>query len=226
MKKIIISIVIFTLFNLVSPSSLFAQENKDTITTIQISNKFIYSTDHFVFADLRYGYTKLGHNFHTGFNYKYRYNIFKIGYSQTNNFKSNTAKSIHFNELSFIYGWSFRKKNFLFSAGFGMGGLWGNSTTNQKDFDSIHIDFDPQIKVKTIGFPIEINFAFTPPPKLKTFSSIGLAFFGNFNNEKSYLGVGLNLAIGKVSPKLTEAQKKDPLKDYYVPKSRREKWYD
>jgi hypothetical protein len=225
MKKFIISIVTLTLIYLVYPSNLFAQENTDTTATIQIPNKFIYNTDHFVFADLRYGYTKLGHNFHTGFNYKYRYNIFKIGYSQTNNFKEKSFNN-HINELSALYGWSFRKRNFLFSAAFGIGGLWGNSTTNQKKLDSIPLNFDPQINIKTIGFPLEINFAFTPPPKLKTFSSIGLIFFGNFNNEKSYVGVGLNLAVGKVSPKLTEAQKKDPLKDYYVPKSRKQKWYD
>ena len=222
--KNIITIVSLAFITWIYTPILFAQENTDT-TVVQVPNTFLYNPDHFTFADLRYGYTKLGHNFHTGFNYKYRYNIFKIGYSQINNFKKDSLSN-HFNEVSFLYGWSFRKKNFLFSAAFGLGGVWGNSTTNQKKVDEISIDFDPQIKIRTIGFPLEINFAFTPPPKLKTFSSIGLIFFGNFNNDKSYLGVGLNLAVGKVSPKLTEAQKKDPLKDYYVPKSRKDKWYD
>lgn len=217
----IISLAIICWANL---SNTNAQESTDSIIT-QLPKTFLYNEDHFAFADFRYGYTKLGHNFHLGANYKYRYNIFKIGYSHLNNFESK-VKSNQINELSFLYGWSFRKRNFLFSAAFGLGGLWGHATTNQKDLDSIPLDFDPQIQLKTIGFPLEIIFAFTPPPKLKTFSSIGLVFFGNFNNEKSYLGVGLNLALGKVSPKLTEAQSKDPLKDYYVPKSRRSKWYD
>jgi hypothetical protein len=222
--KNIISILSLAFITWFCTPNVFAQENTDT-TTIQVPTTFLYNTDHFIFTDLRYGYTKLGNNFHTGFNYKYRYNIFKIGYSQINNFRKDSLSN-HINEVSFLYGWSFRKKNFLFSAVFGIGGVWGNAITNQKKVDEIPIDFDPQIKIKTIGFPLEINFAFTPPPKLKTFSSIGLVFFGNFNNEKSYLGVGLNLAVGKVSPKLTEAQKKDPLKDYYVPKERKQKWYD
>lgn len=179
-----------------------------------------------MYADLRYGYTKLGHLFHTGFNYKYRYNIFKIGYSQVNNFHNSPNERNHVNDLSALYGWSFRKKNFLFSASFGIGGVWGNAVTNQKDLDSIPLDFDPQIRIKTVGFPLEITFAFTPPPKLKTFSSIGVIFFGNFNNHKSYIGAGLNLSIGKVSPKLTEEAKKNPLKDYYIPKERKQKWYD
>ncbi|HUH74803.1 MAG TPA: hypothetical protein VLZ75_10435 [Chitinophagales bacterium] len=221
--KNILTIVSLALCTWIHTPNLVAQESADT--TAQVPNTFLYNQDHFTFADFRYGYSKLGHNFHTGFNYKYRYNIFKIGYSQINNFKEAKLNN-HFNEVSFLYGWSFRKNNFLFSAAFGIGGVWGNSTTNQKRADSIYLDFDPQIKVKTVGFPLEINFAFTPPPKLKTFSSIGLVFFGNFNNDKSYLGVGLNLALGKVSPKLTEAQQKDPLKDYYVPKVRKQKWYD
>lgn len=222
--KNIITIVYLALLTWLYTPNVLAQENTDT-TIAQVPTTFLYDTDHFVFADLRYGYSKLGHNFHTGFNYKYRYNIFKIGYSQTNNFKKDSLSN-QINELSVLYGWSFRKKNFLFSAAFGIGGLWGNAITNQKKIDEIPVEVDPQIKIGTIGFPLEINFAFTPPPKLKTFSSIGLVFFGNFNNDKSYLGVGLNLAVGKVSPKLTEVQKKDPLKDYYVPKSRKDKWYD
>ena len=226
MKKIITSIVCIVFIFLINPSNISAQETSDSIAPIQPPNTFLYNNDHFAFLDLRYGYTKLGHNFHSGINYKYRYNIFKIGYSQTNNFKKGTIESNQINDLSFLYGWSFRKKNFLFSAAFGFGGLWGNATTNQRDLDSIPLDFEHQNIFKTVGFPLEINFAFTPPPKLKTFSSIGLVFFGNFNNEKSYLGVGLNLAVGKVSPKLTEAQKKDPLKDYYVPKNQKQKWYD
>lgn len=226
MKKFIPSIICLAFILLVSSSHIIAQEKSDSITTKDTSKTFLNNTDHFAFVDLRYGYSKLGHNFHSGINYKYRYNIFKIGYSQINNFKSNTIESNHINDLSFLYGWSFRKKNFLFSAAFGFGGLWGNATTNQRDLDSIPLDFEHQNVFKTVGFPLEINFAFTPPPKLKTFSSIGLVFFGNFNNEKSYLGVGLNLAVGKVSPKLTEAQRADPLKDYYVPKSRKQKWYD
>lgn len=204
--------------------TLSAQEKSDS--TVVNTDKFIYNPDHFAYTDLRYGYTKLGHQFHTGLSYKYRFNIFKVAFSHINNFKTDPEKANKFSDASFIYAWSFRKKNFLFSAGFGIGGVWGSATTNQKDLDSVPLEFDPQIKIKTVGFPLEICFAFTPPPKLKTFSSIGLVFFGNFNSQKSYLGAGLNLSIGKVSPKLTEQQKKDPLRDYYVPKQRKQKWYD
>lgn len=217
-------ILFIILLTSMSMPSLFAQEQADSI--ISTNKKFIHHPDHFMYADIRYGYTKLGHLLHTGFNYKYRYNIFKIGYSQVNNFHNNPNERNHISDLSALYGWSFRKKNFLFSASFGIGGVWGNAVTNQKVLDSIPLDFDPQIKVKTVGFPLEITFAFTPPPKLKTFSSIGLVFFGNFNNHKSYIGAGLNLSIGKVSPKLTEEDKKNPLKDYYVPRERKQKWYD
>lgn len=217
--------ILFTiLLAILSLPSLLAQEQTDSIPST--NKKFIHNPDHFMYADLRYGYTKLGHLFHTGFNYKYRYNIFKIGYSQVNNFRNIPGEKNHINDLSALYGWSFRKKNFLFSASFGIGGVWGSAVTNQKDLDSLPLDFDPQIKVRTVGFPLEITFAFTPPPKLKTFSSIGIVFFGNFNNHKSYIGAGLNLSIGKVSPKLTEEDKKNPLKDYYIPKERKQRWYD
>lgn len=205
---------------------LTAQEVNDSTQHVVEEKRFIHNPDHFIYSDLRYGYTNLGHQLHTGISYKYRYNIFKIGYSHTNNFHQNKDDENKINDLSFLYGWSFRKKNFLFSASFGIGGIWGNAQTNKRDLDTIPIDFNPQIQVKTVGFPLEVQFAFTPPPKLKTFSSIGLIFFGNFNNHKSYMGVGLNLAFGKVSPKLTEQEKKNPLKDYYVPKERKQKWYD
>lgn len=204
----------------------FAQESENNVPSQTEEKKFIHNPDHFIFSDLRYGYAHLGHYFHGGINYKYRYNIFKLGYSHVNNFKTLPTERNQTNDLSFLYGWSFRKKNFLFSASFGIGGIWGNAITNKKDLDTIPLDFDPQIHVKTVGFPLEITFAFTPPPKLKTFSSIGLVFFGNFNNHKSYMGVGLNLSLGKVSPKLTEQDKKNPLRDYYVPRERKQKWYD
>ncbi len=220
----ILRIFFLLLFATSGISALSAQEQPDSI--VVNNKKFIYNPDHFAYTDLRYGYTKLGHQFHTGVSYKYRFNIFKIAFSHINNFHNNPEKSNKFSDVSVIYAWSFRKKNFLFSAGFGIGGVFGNATTNQKTLDSIPLEFDPQIKMKTVGFPLEICFAFTPPPKLKTFSSIGLVFFGNFNSQKSYLGAGLNLSIGKVSPKLTEQQQKDPLKDYYVPKQRKQKWYD
>lgn len=190
------------------------------------SERFIYNPDNFAYTDLRYGYTKLGHHFHSGLIYKYRFNIFKLSYSHLNNFKNGTEESNQINDASIIYGWSFRKKNFLFSIGVGVGGFWGNAITNEVEIDDLDIEYNPQINFKTFGFPLEINFAFTPPPKLKTFSSIGLSFFGNFNNAKSYLGVGLNLSLGKVSPKLTEQQQNDPLRDYYVPKERKQKWYN
>lgn len=219
--------LLFLLFSLLFLGKLHAQETTDSnAVTTPVEKKFIYNPDHFIYTDLRYGYTKLGHLFHTGINYKYRYNIFKIGYNHVNNFTSLKDEENQLNDLSVLYGWSFRKKNFLFSASFGVGGIWGNATTNQKDLDTIPLDFNPQIQVKTVSFPIEVMFSFTPPPKLKTFSSIGIVFFGNFNNHKSYLGAGVNLSLGKVSPKLTEQEKKNPLKDYYVPKDRKNKWYD
>lgn len=218
----IIKSVTVVLLALLSMERSIAQESDEPAQ----SKGFLYNPDKFVYADLRYGYTKLGHYFHTGANYKYRYNIFKVSYSQVNNFKAGTDQSNQINDASIMYGWSFRKKNFLFSIGVGVGGIWGNAITNEIKVDDLEIEFNPQINFKTVGFPLEINFAFTPPPKLKTFSSIGLVFFGNFNNAKSYLGVGLNLSLGKVSPKLTEQQKNDPLKDYYAPKERKQKWYD
>lgn len=215
------------IFSLLFLGKAYAQEDTDSsVVAATVEKKFIHNPDHFIYSDWRYGYTKLGHLFHTGINYKYRYNIFKIGYSHVNNFASVQENENQLNDLSVLYGWSFRKKNFLFSASFGVGGIWGNATTNHKDWDTIPLDFDPQIKVKTVGFPLEIMFSFTPPPKLKTFSSIGIVFFGNFNNHKSYLGAGVHLSLGKVSPKLTEKEKKNPLKDYYVPKDRKQKWYD
>ncbi len=217
-------LLIFFAFCLSGLGFVKAQE---TDTEPAKPHKFLYNPDNFAYTDLRYGYTKLGHYFHSGVSYKYRFNVFKIAYSQVNNFKPNTDKSNAVQDVSFIYGWSLRKKNFLFSMGIGMGGVWGNAVTNEKKLDSLEIDFVPQIRVKTIGFPVEINFSFTPPPKLKTFSSIGLSFFGNFNNNKSYLGVGINLSLGKVSPKLTEEDKNDPLRDYYIPKEqRKQKWYE
>lgn len=203
-------------------SAIKAQTATDTLGVN--SNQFIYNTDHFAFTDLRYGYTKLGSNFHIGMNYKYRFNIFKIAYSHTDNFNKNIDKNNSLNDLSFLYGWSFRKRNFLFSSSFGIGGIWGNAVANKKQYDSI--PFEPQIKVGTVGIPIEIIFAFTPPPKIKTFSSIGLGIFGHFNSHKSYIGIGLNLAFGKVSPKMTETEKNNHLKDYYVPKERKQKWFD
>ncbi|MCO5229996.1 MAG: hypothetical protein M9958_02450 [Chitinophagales bacterium] len=203
-------------------SIALAQSPSDSI--VENSEKFIYNKDHFAYTDLRYGYTKLGSNFHVGMNYKYRFNIFKIGFSHTDNFSKVIDNDNHLNDISFLYGWSFRKRNFLFSAAFGVGGIWGNAMTNKKRYDSI--PFEPQIKVGTVGIPIELVFSFTPPPKIKTFSSIGVAVLGNLNNQKAYIGIGLNLAFGKVSPKLTEAEEKNIIKDYYVPKERRQKWYD
>ena len=220
MKKALLIYILFIL----GCAQLLANEKTDS-STVDL-NRFIYNPDHFAFTDLRYGYSRLGHHFHTGFNYKYRFNIFKIGFTHTNNFSKTDSASNKFNEIGALYGWSFRKKNFLFSASFGISGNWGNATTNQKTLDTVPIYFNPQINIKTVGFPIEITFAFTPPPKIKTFSSIGLVLFGNFNNQKSYVGAGLNIAIGKVSPKTPPHLVNNPLKDYYVPKQRRQKWYD
>lgn len=212
-----------TLFIVIAPFVSKAEESSEA----KKATSFLHDPDRFAYADVRYGYTKLGHYFHTGMNYKHRFNIFKLSYSQVNNFHNNIDKNNKFHDISAMYGWSLRKKNFLFNVGVGIGGVWGNAVTNEKDLEELEIQVNPQIDIKTVGFPFEIGFSFTPPPKIKTFSSIGLVFFGNFNNQKSYVGAGINLSLGKVSPKLTEEQKKDPLRDYYVPKDqRRQKWYE
>ena len=202
----------------------WAQTDTDSVSTERPAG-FIYDPDNFIYTDLRYAYTKLGHLFHGGIAYKHRFNVFKIGYSQVNNFSKNPDKQNHLQDLSLLYCWSFRKRNFLFSAGFGVGGIWGNAVTNQKQgLDTIPIKFPPQIQVKTVGFPIEFTFSFTPPPKLKTFSSIGLVLLANFNSQKSYIGAGINLSLGKVSPKPSGAEINRTKKGYYQPKDRKPKW--
>ena len=215
----------FFCYSFTVASIIQAQTANDSIAIPKENKKFIYNPDHFVFAEVSYGYSKLGHLFQAGLNYKYRFNLFKISFVQANSFNNHPLKDNHINTISFLYGWSFRKNNFLFSASFGVGGNWGNAVTNLKDIDEIPLDFDRQIKVKTVGFPIEATFAFTPK-KIKTFSSIGIVLLGNFNNDKAFIGGGINFTFGKVSPKLTEKEKKEPTKDYYQPKDSRRKWYD
>ncbi|MCO5247404.1 MAG: hypothetical protein M9887_00420 [Chitinophagales bacterium] len=222
--KILLKYLLF--FVLVMGISIsHAQTKEDTVVIAPTQKKFIYNPDHFVFGEMTYGYAKLGHLFHGALNYKYRFNLFKISYVQVNNFNKNRDKNNHIQTISFLYGWSFRKNNFLFSASFGIGGNWGNAVTNLKEIDSIPLNFDRQIKVKTVGFPIEASFAVTPK-KIKTFSSVGIALHANFNNNKAFIGGGLNFTFGKVSPKIREEEKKNPLKDYYQPKDNRRKWYD
>lgn len=178
-------------------------------------HRFLYDTDLFAFADLRYGFTLIGQNAAVGMNFKYRYNLFKVGYSY--NFKSPYNK---LNDLSLMYGWSFRKNNLLFSVAGGVSKSWGLAETNEKGIDSITNPINPQISVNNFGVPLEMIISFTPPPNLKVFSSIGLSLFCNFNGEKNYFGGGLNLALGKVSPKVPKASKDDPFKGYYKPKER------
>lgn len=224
LKKTLLFILAFHLYANIT----FAQDslsNSATKSVVDLS-KFIYNEDLFVFADLRYGYSMIGHHFHLGGNFKYRFNNFKISFTHSDNFAAQDTQRISMNELGFLYGWSFRKKNFLFSTSVGLSGNWGIATTNKKGLDTLAISFPPTVNAKSVGFPVEINFAFTPPPKLRVFSSIGVSFFGNFNNRKSYFGGGLNLSLGKVSPKLPPGAEKDPFREYYKPKERKQRWED
>jgi hypothetical protein len=190
------------------------------------NRKFIYHEDLFAFSDLRYGYSMIGQHFHLGGNFKYRFNLFKIGFTHSDNFEAVDTLRNRMNELAVMYGWSFRKNNFLCNIAFGISGNWGTVTTNKTRPDSLAIVFSPLEDARTVGFPIELTFAFTPPPKLKVFSSIGVSFFGNFNSRKSYFGGGLNLMLGKVSPKLPPGAEKDPLREYYAPKQQKQRWTD
>jgi hypothetical protein len=176
---------------------------------------FLYDTDLFAFTDLRYGVTLIGQNLGVGLNFKYRFNLFKLGYSY--NFKSPYTKQ---NDISLMYGWSFRKNNLLFSVAGGVSKSWGVAATNERGIDSISLPIDPQVKVNNFGVPLEMIISFTPPPNLKVFSSIGLSLFCNFNGEKNYFGGGLNLGLCKVSPKVPKNKKDDPYKGYYQPKQR------
>jgi hypothetical protein len=191
-----------------------------------LKGKFLYHEDLFAYGDLRYGYSMIGHHFHLGANFKYRFNLFKVGYTHSNNFNQVDTLRNSMNELGIMYGWSFRKNNFLFNFAFGLSGNWGTVTTNKTRVDSLEIIFSPLENAKTLGFPLELTFAFTPPPKLKVFNSIGVSFFGNFNSRKSYFGAGLNLMIGKVSPKLPVGIQADEFRDYYAPKQPRQRWSD
>lgn len=203
---------------------LNAQVKPADADTARHYSGFLYDEDFFAFADFRYGYSMIGHHFHAGGSFKYRFNQFKIGFTHSNNFSDLDTEQIRMNELGFLYGWNFRKRNFLFNVAFGVSGNWGNVTNNKKGFDSLPVQINPLVDARTIGFPLEINFSFTPPPKLRTFSSIGISFFGNFNNRKSYFGGGLNLSLGKVSPKLPPGTEND--KDYYMPRPQKQRWYD
>lgn len=207
-------------------TSLKAQTKPADADTSAKYSGFLYNEDLFAFADVRYGYSMIGHHFHGGGSFKYRFNQFKIGFTHSNNFAVIDTQQIRMNELGFLYGWNFRKRNFLFNVAFGVSGNWGTVTTNKKGLDTLPVQIDPLVNARAIGFPMEINFSFTPPPKLKTFSSIGVSFFGNFNNKKSYFGGGLNLSLGKVSPKLPPGAEKDKSRDYYIPKQQRQRWYD
>jgi len=188
------------------------------------SKKFIYNKDLFAYSEFRYGYSMIGQHFHVGGNFKYRFNNFKIGFTHSDNFASVDTLRNRMSELGVLYGWSFRKNNFLCNVSFGLSGNWGSVTTNKTRADSLEIFFTPLEDAKGVGFPIELTFALTPPPKLKVFSSIGVSFFGNFNSRKSYFGAGLNLMLGKVSPKLPPGAEKDPLREYYAPKQQKQRW--
>lgn len=200
---------------------LSAQETvKDSTIADTVKKGYLYNTDLFSFADLRYGYTLAGQNFGVGLNFKYKYNLIKLGYSY--NYQSPYTR---FSEISLTYGWSFRKNNLLFSMSAGVNKNIGKASNNEKGFtdDSLQIPIAPQVTINNWGVPLEMIISFTPPPKLKTFSSIGLTLFCNLNNTKSYFGGGINIGIGKVSPKgVNVVRKKDnPYKDYYQPKNQR-----
>lgn len=188
--------------------------------------KFMYNEDLFAYTDLRYGYSMIGHHLHAGFNFKYRFNLFKLSFTHSDNFNGTDTLRTNMNELGLLYGWSFRKNNFLFNVAFGVSGNWGVATTNKARFDDLGVSVEPIENARSVGFPLEMNVAFTPPPKLKVFSSIGVSFFGNFNSKKSYFGAGLNLSLGKVSPKLPPGAAQDPLREYYAPKQPRQRWID
>jgi hypothetical protein len=205
---------------------LKAQTKPVAADTSTLYSGFLYNEDLFAFADLRYGYSMIGHHFHAGGSFKYRFNQFKIGFTHSSNFSDIDTQQIRLNELGLLYGWNFRKRNFLFNVAFGVSGNWGIVTTNKKGFDSLPVQIDPLVNARAIGFPMEINFSFTPPPKLRIFSSIGISFFGNFNSKKSYFGGGLNLSLGKVSPKLPPGAESDKSREYYMPKPQRQRWYD
>jgi hypothetical protein len=223
-------LLLFTtcLWLLFSAGTASAQQERPVLdsaaATAYKGGKFLYHEDLFAFADLRYGYSMIGHHFHAGANFKYQFNLFKIGFTHSDNFESVDTLRNRMNELAVMYGWSFRKNNFLCNIAFGVSGNWGTVTTNKTRVDSLEIFFNPLENAKGVGFPIELTFAFTPPPKLKVFSSIGVSFFGNFNSRKSYFGGGLNLMLGKVSPKLPPGAEKDPFREYHSPKQQRQRW--
>jgi hypothetical protein len=213
----------FFLLTLLSVSApVFSQEKEDSTARY---DGFLYNEDLFVFTDLRYGYSMIGHHFHVGGSFKYRFNQFKLGFTHSDNFADSDTSRIKMNELGLLYGWNFRKNHFLFNVAFGVSGNWGTVTTNKRGFDSIPVNIDPIVSARTVGFPLEVNFSFTPP-KIKTFSSIGLSFFGNFNGKKSYFGGGLNLSLGKVSPKLRPGAEEDLRRQYYMPKEPKQRWVD
>lgn len=175
-------------------------------------HKYINDANLFTYVDLQYGYGVLGHHVGTSFTTKYKFNLFTLSYAQ--NFNASRINKL--NEALLMYGFSRRMKNTIFNISAGIGYNWGDVENDEKctDADSLVCDISPSVHFSGPSFPVKVGFTFTPK-KVKHILGWGFHGYTNINGQKPYALGGVHISIGKVSPKLSEAQSQNS--GYYQP---------
>jgi hypothetical protein len=178
-----------------------------------IPKGFIYNQNIFTYLTTRYGYGSIGHHVGVDYTFKYKFNLFTLGYSKG----FNKEKTNNFNEITLMYGFSRRIKYTIFNISTGFGYNIGNVKNGEQcsDADSITCNILPTKEIKGPSFPLRIEFTFTPK-KISEFFGWGFHLYANINGGLPYATGGLHFVFGKVSPRLSEEQK--ILQGYYKPK--------
>jgi len=119
------------------------------------------------------------------------YSLRFLGSNELNLFEK---PSLYLLDLGLLYGYMYRLGNNAFSISSGVSLIGGNKKgklINSEDFT----DEYEEINYVTIGLPLELQALYIP---FKYFG-LGITFFGNLNNEKSYYGSMLTFQFGKLN---------------------------